>query len=51
MDVNWIFSKYSTNRKISRIDGYGRFETFLKVFIPVSKNGILVAAVISFISE
>ena len=35
--------------KLGRIDGYGRFETFLKVFIPVSKNGILVAAVISFI--
>jgi len=51
--VTWMLIGYFRNippiEKLGRIDGYGRFETFLKVFIPVSKNGILVAAVISFI--
>jgi len=51
--VTWMLIGYFKNippiEKLGRIDGLGRFETFVKIFIPISKNGILVAAVISFI--
>ena len=51
--VTWMLIGYFKNippiEKLGRIDGLGRFETFLKIFVPLSKNGILVAAVISFI--
>ena len=51
--VTWMLIGYFKNippiEKLGRIDGLGRFETFIKIFIPISKNGILVAAVISFI--
>jgi len=51
--VAWMLIGYFRNlppvERLARVDGFTRFGAFLKIFLPLSRNGIIVAAVISFL--
>ena len=35
--------------RLARIDGFSRFETFVKIIVPLGRSGVAVAAVIAFL--
>ncbi|MDE2399267.1 MAG: carbohydrate ABC transporter permease [Burkholderiales bacterium] len=51
--VTWMLIGYFRNlppvERLARIDGFGRMATLLRIMIPMSKSGIAVAAVVSFL--
>jgi multiple sugar transport system permease protein len=51
--VTWMLIGYFRNlppiEQLARIDGFSRFETFLRIVTPLGKSGIAVAAVIAFL--
>jgi multiple sugar transport system permease protein len=51
--VTWMLIGYFRNlppvERLARVDGYARFETFLRIMLPLARPGIAVAAVIAFL--
>ncbi|MDE1948292.1 MAG: carbohydrate ABC transporter permease, partial [Burkholderiales bacterium] len=51
--VTWMLIGYFRNlppvERLARIDGFGRMATLLRIMIPMSRSGIAVAAVVSFL--
>ncbi|TDM08150.1 MAG: hypothetical protein C4K60_01205 [Ideonella sp. MAG2] len=51
--VTWMLIGYFRNlppvERLARIDGFGRMATLLRIVVPMSKSGIAVAAVVSFL--
>ena len=51
--VTWMLIGYFRNlpavERLARIDGFSRFETFLKIIVPLGRSGVAVAAVIAFL--
>ena len=49
--VTWMLIGYFRNlpevERLARIDGFSRFETFLKIIVPLGRSGVAVAAVIA----
>lgn len=51
--VTWMLIGYFRNlprvERLARIDGFSRLQTFLYIMLPMSRSGLAVAAVISFL--
>ena len=51
--VTWMLIGYFRNlpavERLARIDGFSRFETFVKIIVPLGRSGVAVAAVIAFL--
>lgn len=51
--VSWMLIGYFKNlpevEKLAQVDGFGRMETILRIIVPLSRSGLAVAAVVSFL--
>ena len=51
--VTWMLIGYFRNlpevERLARIDGFSRFETFLKIIVPLERSGVAVAAAIAIL--
>ncbi len=51
--VTWMLVGYMRNlppvERLARVDGFGRFETLLRLILPMARNGVAAAAVVAFL--